>query len=823
MGFTRSANCVTSATPLPAVQSVPLAFEAEAATGHRALDACGAPADLHLVLHDNLDEAEALWRRFEQVADCTPFQTFDWLHTWQRQIGAPAGVHPLIAVVSYPDGETALILPLAVERQHGALRLCWLGQDLNDYNAPLLARDFSSRVGAESFRSAWIELRAHAQRQPALRHDWIELEKMPQTIGGQLNPFFHLPLADNPSGAHSTQLGSDWEKFYLDKRSSATRRRDRSKRKHLSEFGEIKFITCAEPPDARRTLETLMEQKSRLLAHKGIADIFARPGWRQFFLDIASNPSTRAFVHVSRIQIGEVCAAANFGVVFGGTYYHLLTSYDDGALAQYGPGSLHLRELLAYAIGRRLQRFDFTIGDEPYKLEWSDSGLKLADYIQPVTLRGWPAYCQSLLRRRLKRFIKQTPWAWRVASRLRSHVGTLLRRPLPPSQQTASSRSPARAALACVMGDMDLVRPIALAGIRCAVVTEPGAPSLYSRYAQSRLPWKDFSANADTLVESLVRFGQAQRELPVLFYEEDAQLLLVSRCRDQLAQAFRFVITEASLVEDLVDKARFQGLAERHGLPVPPARHFHPVASEPDDLDLCFPVIIKPLTRTNRWNASFGLRKALAVESAAALHALWPQLVEVGVDLVAQELVPGAETQMETYHCYIDRTGGVAGEFTGRKIRTYPASFGHTTALEITDAADVLREGRAIAERLGLTGVAKLDFKRDPAGTLHLLEINPRFNLWHHAGALAGVNIPALVHADLTGTKRPQSSRARAGVRWCRAWKDFPAARNAGVPIAHWLGFTAGCEAKSGLSWDDPMPLPRAALHRSIRTFRPAR
>ena len=407
---------------------MPLAFDAEAAEGtYRADEASNAPAVLRLVLHHGLDAVEAQWRRFERVADCTPFQAFDWLHTWQRHIGSPAAAQPLIAVGSYPDGEIALILPLAVERGQAVRRLRWLGQDINDYNAPLLARDFSERVTADHFRAAWAALCARAQRDPALRHDWIELEKMPQTVGGQLNPFFHLPLTDNPSGAHSTQLGSDWEKFYLDKRSSATRRRDRAKRKHLLAFGEIEYITCAEPDDASRTLATLMKQKSRLLAHKGIADMFARPGWREFFLDIASNPATRSLVHMSRVQIGTVCAAANLGLVFGDTYYHLLTSYDDSALAQYGPGSLHLRELLAYAIGRRLQCFDFTIGDEPYKLEWSDRELKLADYTQAATLLGWPAYCQSVLRRRAKRFIKQTPWAWQAASRLRSYLAPLAR------------------------------------------------------------------------------------------------------------------------------------------------------------------------------------------------------------------------------------------------------------------------------------------------------------------------------------------------------------------------------------------------------------
>jgi D-aspartate ligase len=136
--------------------------------------------------------------------------------------------------------------------------------------------------------------------------------------------------------------------------------------------------------------------------------------------------------------------------------------------------------------------------------------------------------------------------------------------------------------------------------------------------------------------------------------------------------------------------------------------------------------------------------------------------------------------------------------------------------LEITDAAEVRRQGRVIVERLGLTGVAKLDFKRDHKGRLHLLEINPRFSLWHHAGALAGVNIPALVYADLTGAKRPPSSRAKVGVRWCRVWSDFSARGAAGIPLAKWLPWVVGCEAKSTLSWDDPMPFIGATLHRLI-------
>jgi predicted ATP-grasp superfamily ATP-dependent carboligase len=586
----------------------------------------------------------------------------------------------------------------------------------------------------------------------------------------------------------------------------------------MSEYGEVRFVTASDPEDVRRTLETLMNQKSRSLARKGIADIFARPGHRKFYFDLASDPKTRHLVHISRVEVGNCCAAANFGVVFGDCYYHVLASYDDGAVSHYGPGALHLRELMAYAIGLGLKRFDFTIGDEPYKLDWSDTDLKLFDYTATATWRGTPARWASAARHRLKRFIKQTPALWRLVSQARSAIGAISYPRLHPSGGRAVqvSRALPPPAMACVMGDMDLLRPVALAGISCAVVARPGVPSLYSRYAHSSLAWNDDASNADNLIEALVSFGKGQAERPVLFYEEDGQTLAVSRHRERLVQAFRFVVADAPLVEDLLDKARFQVLAERHGLPVPPARRFDPDALEPTALDLHFPLILKPLTRLDRWNDSWGLRKALYVENAEALWRLWPRLRSVGLALLAQQFIPGAESSIESYHCYVDQTGGVAGEFTGRKIRTYPQRYGHTSALEITDAADVRGQGRAAVERLALTGVAKLDFKRDPQGNLHLLEINPRFNLWHHPGAIAGVNIPALVYADLVGLPRPAAARAKAGVRWCRAWKDLPAARAAGVPLTTWLPWVLGCDAKSSLSWDDPLPVVRSTLHRLV-------
>jgi len=369
---------------------------------------------LILEVHTDLDSVESRWREFERWADCTPFQTFDWVAAWQRNIGVREGVIPVVAIGCINRDQIAFILPLALVPGRLTRRLCWLVQEMSDYTAPLLAPDFSRLLSADQFRSVWRELIDRLRYDPRLRPDWIKLEKMPQFVGAQVNPFTGLHVALHASGAHLTSLGKDWQTFYFAKRSAATRARDRAKLRNIAKYGEIRFVADADPEGVRAMIDALMKLKGRALASKGIPNIFVRPGRRDFFLDLASNPRTRHLVHVSRVQIGPAWAAVNFGLVFRDCYYHLVASFGEGEYARYGPGALHLRELMAYAISRGLRRFDFTIGDEPYKLEWCDTHLVLYDLIAAVSYRGWPASLYAHVRRSLKRFIKQTPLAWRV-------------------------------------------------------------------------------------------------------------------------------------------------------------------------------------------------------------------------------------------------------------------------------------------------------------------------------------------------------------------------------------------------------------------------
>jgi CelD/BcsL family acetyltransferase involved in cellulose biosynthesis len=378
--------------------------------------------DLRLAIHDDLHAVEQDWRAFERMADGTVFQCFDWVSAWQRHVGERNGVKPAIVTVRDGGGDLLMILPLAIES--GAVRrLTWLASDLCDYNTPLLAPDFSRLIGEARFAELWRDILERLRSHPDYRYDLIQLEKMPEQVGAQRNPMLGFEVVLNPSNAYATELGKNWEQFYAAKRSSSTRRRDRTKRNKLAQFGEVSFVNPERPEDVAASFEILMQQKTGQFARMGVPNIFSHPGYPEFYRDVAARRPD--MVHISRLDVGAAAAALNYGLVFRGRYYHVLASYTDHEMSKFGPGAAHLHELMSYAIGKGCTVFDFTIGDERYKRDWCESDIKLYDYVAMATARGAVVAGPLLAMRAAKRWIKQTPAVWNAVTKVRAMFGAL--------------------------------------------------------------------------------------------------------------------------------------------------------------------------------------------------------------------------------------------------------------------------------------------------------------------------------------------------------------------------------------------------------------
>ncbi len=329
----------------------------------------------------------------------------------------------------------------------------------------------------------------------------------------------------------------------------------------------------------------------------------------------------------------------------------------------------------------------------------------------------------------------------------------------------------------------------------------------------------DPATEPEAALAGLRELGKLLPSRPVLFYGDDAMLLLVSRHRDKIRDRFRFLLPDAAQVEALVDKKRFAALAHELALPVPRTLATTGVESAAEIARLLPPpVILKPFCHLG-WRTSRAVRdlgegpvKALYAGDERALARMMDRIASFSSEFIVQEYIPGGEEQVYSFHAYLDVGRRPLGHYVGRRIRTYPRRAGVSTYLELVDEPDLSRLGFEILERLGTVGVVKLDFKRDPrTGRFYLLEVNPRFSLWNHLGAASGVNLPLLAYRDLAGLPVTPAPKARIGVRWLSLADDARTFVRSFAPageltLGDWLASLRGPKVYDVFAWDDVSP-----------------
>lgn len=370
-------------------------------------------------IYDDLEQVKPLWQEFEQTALLTPFQTAAWAYQWYRHIGTVEKVKPVVVVAEDWLGPL-FIMPLQIES--GVLRkLSFLGSDLNDFNCPLLAADYATRATSFAMRDVWREIVKLIDTQPDLQHDYVRLEKMPDQISGLANPMLSLNVSLTPSHAYRTAMVGSWDEFYASRRDGNARYKDRTNRKKLEKLGAVTLVCPEEPAEIRTLIDTLIKMKSARFEQKGVSNFLLKPGHVDFYRAIAAEE--RGLVHVSQLNVGQNVTAANFAMMFRGGYYYILNSFALGETDRLGPGKIHMRELMKTFIEKGYTAFDFTIGDEPYKLEWCEGKSPLYDHMDASTMKGRAALAYWSAFQSTKRYIKQTPALWNAFSKLRGAFG----------------------------------------------------------------------------------------------------------------------------------------------------------------------------------------------------------------------------------------------------------------------------------------------------------------------------------------------------------------------------------------------------------------
>jgi CelD/BcsL family acetyltransferase involved in cellulose biosynthesis len=379
-----------------------------------------AAAIAQVEVYDDMLRAEPLWRTLEARAGlATPYQRFDFLAPWQREVGARHAVTPVLVVGFDIRGEPVLLCPFG-RRSRGPVAVAeFLGGKHANFNMPLWRRDVAGTIGRADLDLILAALPAGL--------DLLALRNQPESWGGIANPFRLLPHQPSPSFGQRGALMADFEALLRTRLNSAARKKLRKKERVLSGHGALSFRRIATAEEACAVLAAFFSQKAERMRRLGVANAFEGPGVREFITAAATErlASGEPAIELYACTVGERVVATFAGLGGRDRFCGLFNSMVLDSLAHESPSELLLTHVVRMCCERGLAIFDLGVGEAPYKRVFCDQGEPLFDSFLPLSPRGRLAALGARAQARAKRLVKQNAALWRAVDWMRRRRGRL--------------------------------------------------------------------------------------------------------------------------------------------------------------------------------------------------------------------------------------------------------------------------------------------------------------------------------------------------------------------------------------------------------------
>ncbi|MEW6442085.1 MAG: carboxylate--amine ligase [bacterium] len=336
---------------------------------------------------------------------------------------------------------------------------------------------------------------------------------------------------------------------------------------------------------------------------------------------------------------------------------------------------------------------------------------------------------------------------------------------------------------AVVLGVADtgygVIRSLAAGGVPViGFEKDLSVPEAHTRLCEEVIAYKD----DEHLLQLLTRVSQRLGERPVLFVTSDPLVLFCSRHRETLSRHFRFHLPDTETLLRLMEKQKFQALAEQLKCLIPVTIHIHgrqgieaAVAAVPP------PYVIKPFTKSASWKAA-GLDKAIIIEDRDPCRQVLDRVIGVEDNLILQELVPGGDDSIYFCLVYFDGKSECRGFFCGRKLRQWPPLTGDTASAVPCEDEEIAAATIRFFRQVNYQGFGSMEFKQHALSKKYYM-IEPTVGRPDHQSYIAtanGVNLPLEAYHALTEGMTgvgpaPSSVRPKSPVMWIDEPHDLAA------------------------------------------------
>jgi len=366
------------------------------------------------ILHD-LVQAEAIWRSLEaQHQFSTPYQRFEFLGAWQRQVGQRENLSPFIVVAYDGERQPLLLLPLTLRHAHGVRTACFMGGKHATFNMALWDREFAAHATADDLDALISGIRAQSGA------DVLELTQQPLRWRDFPNPM--ALMANQPSANDCPLMTIVPEEPATARISNSFRRRLKGKERKLQALPGYRYGVAESDTEIQRMLEAFFRIKPLRMAEQKLPNVFAEPGVEDFIRTACMAPLAGGghAIDIHALECDDEVIAMFAGVADGHRFSMMFNTYTMSGNSRYSPGLILMRNIVDHYAERGYRALDLGIGSDEYKRLFCKDDEPIFDSFIPLSLRGQLAATASSGVNRAKHLVKHNQALFQMAQKLRS-------------------------------------------------------------------------------------------------------------------------------------------------------------------------------------------------------------------------------------------------------------------------------------------------------------------------------------------------------------------------------------------------------------------
>ncbi len=350
------------------------------------------------------DFSSAEYQELYTASNASVFQEPSWLEKLQAYArnSAHGQSHTLI-IREQLSQRLILVLPLLL-RRIGPLRLVeFLNMGFVDYADPIYDPTFRDELLRHS------DILSADIKSILPSHDllWIKHIRLQDQVLVRLFPSGQIFDADFDS--HRTELtGSfeDWRKQTLSKKRRGNLRRARQK---LQEQGQLTSQLVRDPDEIENAFKSLRAFRHLRFSENRRTERMQDPTVHDFYVQLAQQGAKDGSARTYQLLLDGECIAVTFGLCHEGDYVYLLPGADFARYGRFSPGAILLEDMISDLMKDGVSGFDFSIGDEGYKMQFGTYPVAIQTLARPKTLIGQFAFraIKLLKHYRKKRALRQ--------------------------------------------------------------------------------------------------------------------------------------------------------------------------------------------------------------------------------------------------------------------------------------------------------------------------------------------------------------------------------------------------------------------------------